>query len=249
MEAPIEREFKAASHVRVYLLAILVCVLIGFAGTTIAMISGVVTGAVFISAFAAIPLVICVFLAVRDSATTPSVIVSDRGLERSNADRTVVIRWRYIAAVDVLHNERTSIRYLTSDRLEALTEERLAGGGGEAEARAVFSETNGNGASGTPGSGATKRGLNGGTGTNGNGDESGRDGDDDPVAVADEGVTLDTYDVERVIRLELDIIDDLPAVGEAMPEIPSSRAGEAALAWDALLKYYAGERYKGIRTS
>ncbi|GGA60436.1 hypothetical protein GCM10011490_08260 [Pseudoclavibacter endophyticus] len=229
MEAPLEREFKAASHVRLYLLAILACVVVGFLGTTIGMISGAVSGAVMASAFVALPLVFCVFLAVRDSATTPSVIVSDRGLERSNVDRTVVIRWRNIAALDIVHDGTARIRYLTSDRLEQLVADRITRAGGTP---AQLSKTNG----AVTARDATR------DATRGNGAPPSDEAGDTPP-------TLEEFDIERVMRIELDIIGDLGTHGEELPEIPPSRAGEATLVWDALLTHYAGERYKGIHAA
>lgn len=132
MAAPIEREFKAASRVRTYLIAIGICIAVGFAGSTLVMIGGEVTGLVLLSGFVAIPLILFVFLAVRDSASTPAVIVSDRGLERSNADRTTVMPWSDIVAVDLVHDgETTRIRYLTRTRLDREVA-RLLQGDGEA---------------------------------------------------------------------------------------------------------------------
>lgn len=126
MAEAIEAEFKSATHTRVYVIVILVCIVIGFIGSTGIMLGGEPTGAILLSGFVAIPLVISVFLAVRDSASTVSVIVSDRGLETSNADRTVVHPWASIASVGLFREGRTTrIRYLTSQALEGAVEEYL----------------------------------------------------------------------------------------------------------------------------
>lgn len=197
MGEAIEAEFKSATHTRAYIVVILVCILIGFLGSTAVMLGGEPTGAIMLSGFVAIPLVVCVFLAVRDSASTPSIIVSDRGLERSNADRTTVVPWATIASVGLFREGRTTrIRYLTSEALEGAVEEFI--------------------------------------------------GDLDPDDPRDAEL-IDLDEVERIMRAEQAVIADVEQWGAPLPAIPAARADAALLAWDPLLRRFAGIAYQGVR--
>ena len=126
---PIEAEFKSASNSGPVWIGLAVCLLIGFASSTVAMVLGHTTAYATAAAFVAVPFVLLIFYAVHRAARTPSVIVSDRGLETSSADVTRVVPWADVAAVELVcpDDETTRIRYLTNAGLESAVHGLLAG--------------------------------------------------------------------------------------------------------------------------